>query len=127
MIMAVPLQMGVKTGTVAKALTDKYHRLPAIGACFDVCVAGFALQGGLSLNFRYRGTAADYIQSMDVVTIGCASLVPDRLALNALQASCSDVTGAADYIRRVDIVTIGCDFLCPISLHEMSLKPPALM
>lgn len=74
--MAVPLQMGVKTGTVAKALTNKHRRLPSIGACFDVCVAGFALQGGLSLNFRYHGTAADFIQSMDVVTIGCGSPVP---------------------------------------------------
>ena len=64
------LQMGVKTGTVALALTNKYHRLPSIGACFDVCVAGFALHGGLALVFRYRGTAADFIQSMDVVTIG---------------------------------------------------------
>ena len=67
---ALLLQMGVKTGTIAQALTKKYRRLPSIGACFDVCVAGFALHGGLALVFRYHGTAADFIQSMDVVTIG---------------------------------------------------------
>ena len=69
--MCVLLQMGVKTGTVANALINKYHRLPSIGACFR-CFAllGFALHGGLSLGFRYHGTAADFIQSMDVVTVG---------------------------------------------------------
>ena len=70
LIMALLLQMGVKTGTVAYALTNKYHRLPSIGTCFNVCVAGFALQGGLGLIFRYHGVAADFIQSMDVVTVG---------------------------------------------------------
>ena len=70
LIVALLLQMGVKTGTVAYALTNKYHRLPSIGTCFDVCVAGFALQGGLGLIYRYHGTAADFIRSMDVVTVG---------------------------------------------------------
>ena len=64
------LQMGVKTGTIVNALTNKYHRLPSVGTCFDVCVASFALQGGLGLIYRYHGTAADFIQSMDVVTVG---------------------------------------------------------
>ena len=64
------LQMGVKTGTIAEALTHQYHQMPSVGECFDVCVAGFALQGGLGLIFRYHGTAADFIQSMDVVTVG---------------------------------------------------------
>ena len=66
----VLLQMGVVTGTVAYALTNKYHRMPSVGTCFEVCVAGFALQGGLGQIFRYHGTAADFIQSMDVVTVG---------------------------------------------------------
>ena len=39
-IVAVPLQMGVKTGTVARALTDNFYRLPSVGTCFDVGVAG---------------------------------------------------------------------------------------
>jgi hypothetical protein len=60
--LALLSQMGVKTGTVAYALTNQYHRLPSIGTCFDVCVAGFALQGGLGQIFRYHGTAADFIQ-----------------------------------------------------------------
>jgi len=60
--MALLLQMGVKTGTAAYALTNKYHRLPSIGTCFNVCVAG--------LIFRYHGVAADFTQSMDVVTVG---------------------------------------------------------
>ena len=64
------LQMGLVTGTVAYALTNKYHRMPSVGTCFEVCVAGFALQGGLGQIFRYHGTAADFIQSMDVVTVG---------------------------------------------------------
>ncbi|CAL5219872.1 g1792 [Coccomyxa viridis] len=64
------VQMGVKSGAIANALTNKYHRLPSIGTCFDVCVAGFALQGGLGLIYRYHGTGADFIQSMDVVTVG---------------------------------------------------------
>lgn len=68
--MALLVQMGVKTGTVAFALTHKYHQLPSIGACYDVCVAGFALHGGLGNIFRYHGTAADFIRSMDVVTVG---------------------------------------------------------
>ena len=70
--LTVPLlmQMGVKTGTVAHALTNKHRRMPSVGTCFEVCVAGFALQGGLGQVFRYHGTAADFIQSMDVVTVG---------------------------------------------------------
>ena len=67
---ALLLQMGVKSGAIANALINKYHRLPSIGTCFDVCVAGFALQGGLGLIYRYHGTGADFIQSMDVVTVG---------------------------------------------------------
>jgi FAD/FMN-containing dehydrogenase len=62
--------MGVKTGTVAYALTNQYRRLPSVGTCFNVCVAGFALQGGLGQIFRYHGVAADFIRSMDVVTVG---------------------------------------------------------
>ena len=67
---AVLMQMGVLTGTIAYALTNKYHRMPSVGTCFEVCVAGFALQGGIGQIFRYHGTAADFIQSMDVVTVG---------------------------------------------------------
>lgn len=61
--------MGVKSGEVAAALVPK-KRLPSIGTCFNVGVAGFALQGGLGFVLRYHGVAADFIQSIDVVTVG---------------------------------------------------------
>ncbi len=66
---ALILQMGVKSGEVAAALVPK-KRLPSIGTCFNVGVAGFALQGGLGFVLRYHGVAADFIQSIDVVTVG---------------------------------------------------------
>lgn len=63
------LQTGLPTGEVAKRLVSK-GRLPSIGTCKDVGVGGFALQGGLGWVTRYHGTAADFIQSMDVVVVG---------------------------------------------------------
>ncbi len=67
--LALLLQMGVNSGEVAAALVPK-KRLPSIGTCLHVGVAGFALQGGLGLVLRYHGAAADFIQSIDVVTVG---------------------------------------------------------
>ena len=63
------LQTGLPTGEVATRLVSK-GRLPVIGTCKDVGVGGFGLQGGLGWTLRYRGTGADFIQSLDVVVVG---------------------------------------------------------
>lgn len=64
--------LGALLGTPGRQLQARnmLGRLPSIGTCQDVGVGGFALQGGLGWVVRYHGTAADFIQSLDVVVVG---------------------------------------------------------
>lgn len=62
-------QMGNPSGNVDAALLP-YNRLPVVGTCHRVGVAGFTLHGGNGWASMWHGAAADFVQSLDVVVVG---------------------------------------------------------
>ena len=63
------MQMGAASGVV-DAATLPYNLLPIAGTCYHVGVAGFTLHGGNGWASMWHGAAADFVQSLDVITVG---------------------------------------------------------